>query len=248
MATNAVPTITLPFLYVNDLQVSYTSSTTLTVNSGQCRDSTNIYDLVLDTPIVLSTTIQGVGGLDTGTIAASTWYAVYVISDSLQYQPTTCLFSLSGSIPTLPANYDIFRLVGWQRTNGSSNFNIINTIGNANERQSFWDTEVSVLSGGASTTFASVSLATAVPAIDNTSVIFDVSFTPATGGDSVFIRPTGSSATVVAQLSSVVAAKSQIAQLTVLSKLATGVPSVDYKNSAASGSTTLLVNSFKYFI
>lgn len=59
------------------------------------------------------------GGLDTGAIASSTWYYVWVIE-----RPDTgvvdALVSLSATAPTMPANYTKKRRIGSFKTDGSS--------------------------------------------------------------------------------------------------------------------------------
>jgi hypothetical protein len=64
---------------------------------------------------------SGANGLDTGTVATDTWYAVYVI-----YNPTAdtaaALFSLSATAPTLPTGYTYARRVGWVRTDDTSGY------------------------------------------------------------------------------------------------------------------------------
>lgn len=61
----------------------------------------------------------GANGLDAGSLANTTWYAVYVI-----YNPTTQtvagLVSSSGSNPTMPSGYTAKARLGWFRTNGSA--------------------------------------------------------------------------------------------------------------------------------
>ena len=60
------------------------------------------------------------GGLDTGSVAADTLYALWLIKN-----PTSgvvdALFSLSFTSPTLPASYTNLRLIGAVATDGSSN-------------------------------------------------------------------------------------------------------------------------------
>lgn len=66
----------------------------------------------------------GANGLDSGSLANSTWYAVYVI-----YNPTTQtvagLVSSNGSNPTMPSDYTAKARLGWFRTNGSAQFHRI---------------------------------------------------------------------------------------------------------------------------
>lgn len=66
----------------------------------------------------LAVTNTGANGLDTGLLAASTWYSVWVI-----WNGTTVagLLSLSETAPTLPAGYTHKARVGWIRTDGTGN-------------------------------------------------------------------------------------------------------------------------------
>ena len=66
-------------------------------------------------------TASGANGLDTGAEAASTWYAVHVITNN-DGSSVASLFSLSDTAPTLPGGFTKFRRVGWVRNNASSNF------------------------------------------------------------------------------------------------------------------------------
>lgn len=66
----------------------------------------------------------GVGGLDTGSIAANTWYHFYIIK-RLDTGVVDMLFSLSATAPTMPANYSYKRRIGSCKTDGSSNWTMI---------------------------------------------------------------------------------------------------------------------------
>ncbi len=59
----------------------------------------------------VGTNVSGVGGIDTGSAANSTWYFYYII-----YNPSTtttaALFSLSATAPTLPSGYTHKALIG----------------------------------------------------------------------------------------------------------------------------------------
>ena len=68
----------------------------------------------------INTATTGGGGLDAGTMAIDTWYAVWLI-----YNPTTeisaAMLSTSGSAPTMPTDFTIKLRYGWVRTDGSAN-------------------------------------------------------------------------------------------------------------------------------
>lgn len=68
----------------------------------------------------VNSSVSGAGGLDTGTVAASTWYYVYFIWGSTP--GGNAIMSLSPSSPVLPATYTHFAYAGAVRTDASSNF------------------------------------------------------------------------------------------------------------------------------
>jgi hypothetical protein len=248
--SSAVPIVNLPFMYVNNLIVSnnaVTPNTKIDVSSGQCRDSTNVFDMTLSSGVTISSASTGVNGLDSGSQAASTWYAVYVIGDALNGNPTAAMISTSATAPVMPYGYNIFRLIGWMYSDSSTHFSLATIVGSSSSRKNYWTTAVSVLSGGTSASLALVDLTTAIPALDNVTATISTSFTPATAGDYVSLVASNSTVlTGVASLSGVVAAKAQVGQLDVLVKLSSSLPQIKYINSAASGATTLYVDSFTY--
>jgi hypothetical protein len=71
----------------------------------------------------------GNGAMDTGSVAASTWYHVYLIQrpDTLV---TDVLFSLNVSAPTMPTNYTRKRRIGSMKTDGSSKWIAFVQFGN----------------------------------------------------------------------------------------------------------------------
>ena len=62
--------------------------------------------------------IKGANGLDTGVLAASTWYSVWVIWNGVT---AAGLLSLSATAPTLPAGYTHKARAGWIRTDTTAN-------------------------------------------------------------------------------------------------------------------------------
>lgn len=98
------------------------SSATFTVATGWAADSTAVNVLRRYTSLAKTTSAWAVGAagsLDTGAIAASTWYHVYVIK-RLDTGVTDILTSLSATAPTMPANYTLKRRIGCMKTDGSS--------------------------------------------------------------------------------------------------------------------------------
>lgn len=114
------------------------SSTTFTVATGWCADSTAAGIMRLYASLAKTTSAWAVGAaagsLDTGVIAASTWYHVFVIK-RLDTGVTDVLVSLSATAPTMPANYTLFRRIGAMKTNGSSQWTLFSQLGD----EFLWD-------------------------------------------------------------------------------------------------------------
>lgn len=70
----------------------------------------------------------GNGGLDTGSVAASTWYHIYII-ERLDTSVVDALISTSATSPTLPTNYTVKRRIGSIKTDGSSHLLAFNQNG-----------------------------------------------------------------------------------------------------------------------
>jgi hypothetical protein len=100
-----------------------TGPVNLTCLSGQCADSTNA--LIIDLAGSLNKGVgawavgNASGGLDTGTIAANTWYHWYVIRRA-DTGVVDLMFSTSFTAPTMPSGYTHRRWIGAFRTNASS--------------------------------------------------------------------------------------------------------------------------------
>lgn len=128
--TNGIPTINstltvpVPRSYLAGLGMfTAGSSATMTVAPGQAADSTNtaLMSLLLSTNKTTSawTVGSGVGGLDTGSIANTTWYHFYEI-ERVDTGIVDVIFSLSATSPALPTNYTLFRRIGAGLTNSSA--------------------------------------------------------------------------------------------------------------------------------
>lgn len=109
--------------FFSELAVSATGrSATVTVSYAALVLSDGAGNYALDTNVsggTINTASTGAGGLDTGTLAASTWYSVWRIA-----QPggtKSWLISLSATAPTMPSGYTLKTRIGWIRTDGTAN-------------------------------------------------------------------------------------------------------------------------------
>jgi hypothetical protein len=69
--------------------------------------------------LTLNATTTGANGLDTGALANSTWYYVFLISNGTT---VASLLSTSSTAPTLPGGYTFSQIIGAWRTDGSAAF------------------------------------------------------------------------------------------------------------------------------
>jgi hypothetical protein len=119
------------------------SSASFAVAPGVAADGTNVDMLTLTAALSKTTAAwsAGAGGaLDTGAIAASTWYHVHLIKN-ITTQIVDVLISLSPIAPTLPSGYTEFRRLGAMKTDASSNWTLFYQWGDLFE----WGTVVSDL-------------------------------------------------------------------------------------------------------
>lgn len=108
--------------YLTGLTLSYSSATVFGIAAGQAMDSTNVSLMAIASAYTKTTAAWAVGtgngGLDTGTIGATSWYHVYIIQ-RLDTGVCDYIYSLSASTPILPANYTIYRRIGSIKTAAS---------------------------------------------------------------------------------------------------------------------------------
>lgn len=177
----AIPIVNQGNLYVNGLQVTAgalnadnLTTGTLIIANGAARDSTNVNDIVLPTTVLptaanpnnlptdanapfytLNPAVNGRNGLDVGTIAIDTLYAVYAIAASGEQsskntnliQPGV-LLSTNFSTPTLPYGYDMYRRIGTVLTaHAAARFVYFAQRGNGAQRDTWYNVPFTVLSG-----------------------------------------------------------------------------------------------------
>jgi hypothetical protein len=271
MATPQVqndPIYGLAHLYISGMNISAASTTVLAIAPGQCRDSNDVIDMPIGfpnlqgnvipaiqvqnyySPLFINSAVNGANGLDAGTLAASTNYAIWVIGDSRGYKNVAGLLSLtSNAAPLLPLGYDSLRLIGMVTTDGSAHFLNSNILNAVNLKAFYLQPEASVLAAGNATTFTAIDLSTPIPTTTDKNVIayLDVLFTPAAIGDYVQFRPTGSTATAgLNTIFGVAAGTPQRQFLTVFCGVGSSKPEIDYLVSSSSDAVTVLVTGYSF--
>lgn len=264
----------LPRLYIQGLQIysaAPTAATSIVVAPGAARDINNNLDMVvglqnyagIDLPtaqfnnyqpgLIVNSLVNGANGLDTGSIAASTQYAVYLIGDSRLYNPTAAVLSLTSNYPgpVMPKGYDSNRLIGFWATDGSKHFVYTNqkpqNLGGA---LTYYNVPaISVLSGGNATSFTAIDLTTnsALPTTTLQNIIVNllVVFTPNAVGDVVQFRPTGSAATAnIPTITGVAAGIAQTQYIQMIAGVGSSKPEIDYLVTSASDAVSVSVASW----
>jgi len=110
--------------YLDGLNLSAAGSTaTFGISAGTSSNTLLTAVMTLASAYTKTTSSWAVGSaagaLDSGVIANSTWYHVYIIK-RLDTSVTDILISTSVSSPTLPTNYTVFRRIGSMKTDGSA--------------------------------------------------------------------------------------------------------------------------------
>lgn len=178
------PIVNSGLLYVNGLRCGYVGNKSIAISTGAARDSTNINDISLSSNTTVNALNVGPNGIDSGTLAASTYYAVYVIGDSTNHKPTATLISASATNPFLPEGYDMYRRIAWIRTDSSANILPFEQMGDDQTRKYYYAAPLTILTNGSATSFTLVSLGTNVPNNTTREILVSVTYTPSSAGNS----------------------------------------------------------------
>lgn len=169
-----------------------------------CRDQLNTHDITgFAGGSINNLGAPGANGLDTGTVAASTWYYIFVISSSTDPVtfPDASLASLTPVTPSvLPTGYDKFRMVGMVVTDSAgtaieSYFQVFSPF-SQHIRRYYWDREragtIFNLSGGRRIAFTVIPFGVMLPNIQKGVGHLTVEYTVASAsGNKARFKPTG---------------------------------------------------------
>lgn len=243
-----LPVVNAPYLSVNGLEIAITGNSTATVQDGRARNSSNENDIILESAATLDASNNGLNGLDTGSLANATLYALYVVGDSSGNNDAGVILSASASSPLLPFGYDMYRLIGYIRTDGSAHFLSGYWYGTANERMFMYDAPIATaVTAGNATSYTAVSLDTFVPDVDGLAVWIAYAFTPGAAGRALNLTPgnaTGNAVTITGQVTSVVVSGNAM----VIERVTSGVPEIDYKVANSGDAVALNVAGYQYTI
>lgn len=241
------PIVNQPNLYINGLLLSNdatTPNTKLDIAAGICRDSNNLIDINLgnylglsgigtaNSATVVNCAVNGLNGLDTGSLGNNLFYYVFAIADSSGKNIPGAIASLSATAPVLPFGYDSIRLLGVAKTDGSAHFLLFYMVGSGSARFVQWDAPiaVTVTASGTSATYSAMDYSTGVPASNYGQVTVYAVWDPNAAGDILNFQPSGATGDYIVNTAITTAIQDfsfVIKPLTVSS-----VPKVSYKISA----------------
>lgn len=188
------PKKVFPTLFVEGLKMVFNTVAIVDIEPGSCRDSADTFNIISTGTLSADLSVSGAGGLDTGVEAIDTWYALYLIADTTGINSPAALLSISGTSPTLPAGYDVFRRVGWVRNNSAGNIIKFNQGGSDHDRTIIYDADLSalqILVNGSAITWTAISAATLMPP-SSTAFLAGVEMAMDNWNEIVQFRTTGS--------------------------------------------------------
>jgi len=118
--------VALPYNHISGLEFTRLTGTTFSISAGECRDSTDSYNVSLSSTITKSLSAwaegTGNGSLDTGSLVPDTWYHVFAVGTA--DGDADIVISVEGNLtPTLTGlgDYDYYAFLGISfLLNGSS--------------------------------------------------------------------------------------------------------------------------------
>ena len=139
------------------------------IATGEARSSDNAADMTLSSGLTKQIDAAwaagtNAGGLDTGSVAANTFYYLWLIKNS-STGAIDVLFSASASAPTMPTGYDLKRRIGAVRTDGSANIRPFTQVANDPDLFLLTTPVLDVSSAAIGTTSTAVTLTSVPPSM-----------------------------------------------------------------------------------
>lgn len=129
------------YLFCSGLELSTDRATNIvTIQPGECSSDNGYINIESPTTLTVDMADSGIGGLDTGTVGATTLYYIWILYGS---SGVGCVASTSPTAPTTPAGYTSYkRRIGAVYTGASSTLlSGYTPVGQGNSRR-FYFTEV----------------------------------------------------------------------------------------------------------
>jgi hypothetical protein len=200
--------------FIEGMILSWISGTELGITTGNAKDDTDVNTIIMSNSVIINTDNVGANGLDNGVMEIDTYYAVYVIGNSTSNNPNVFFatgtsgnqFSVGGTgrfvngagllsknlvRPVLPVGFDMFRRIGFVRTEtlGTDILNFVQE-GRSTLRKMWYAEPIPVLVAGVQAGFTTVDLTDALPFNGSvSSVIMTALITPTAASNSAQLKP-----------------------------------------------------------
>lgn len=220
------------------------SPTVVKLTAGSLFSSVGFLPISLATFVGIDTAVTGVNGLDTGTLAARTWYAGYLIADSTGVNASAGLISTSFTAPTLPGTHDLFRRCFALFTDDVPGFRDFIQTGNGARRLYQYRDDVqgpdqAILRQGGATAFVNLDAAEVTPPATVTRRVARLTVINESAGVDAFIRAAVNPETRGPHV--VPPGNSQRIDL----RLDNTTTNIQYGHSAAGGQLTVFVEGYE---
>jgi len=148
---------------IDGLTLSWVDVSTVQIGIGMARDAGDVANIETTGTVNVDITASGLGGLDTGSEATSTWYSVWLIGGG---GSVGGLLSTSATTPTLPAGYIYKRRIGWIYNHSDDDIQAFYQTG-GRERTTWWNETganfMKILDSGSATSWTVVDASARVP-------------------------------------------------------------------------------------
>lgn len=260
MPVSSIQYAQYPWSYSSYLTIkndSTTPNTKFTISPGSGLDINQTYQLTVPSTLTVDATKNGANGLDTGSLAASTVYSVFIIGDVVNANTTAGLISASIYLPLIPDGYQTCKLIGYIVTDASSHFlkGYWGANGDSSRIFMYDAPQATSITAGNATSYTAIDLTTLVPSqatqyIPTAQVIgtwINSSFTPGAASRTLSMQPaggTGDAITITGQVTSVpVTTQSYIYHTFVTTK-----PEISYKVSNSGDAAAINVAGFEFIL
>ena len=174
--------------------ITVTSDTVLTISVGEvtCSNSAGTIRRMRKntSTTTVTNTSSGVGGLDTGSLAASTWYYIYAVADA-DATTFTAIMSASASFPT-NASALYCRLIGVALTDGDSDWLVHYETGKGSEVIGMWSVPINETTTVNAGSWLALDCRSSIPSISTMGVFGLYSYDTSATSAGIWVRPTGS--------------------------------------------------------
>lgn len=225
-----------------------TPNTKLDVAAGSILDSSKTFQLNLEAGITINAANVGANGIDTGALAASKVYKVFLIQGTASGYGSAGLISLLDA-PYLPYGYDAYALIGYVVTDSSSHFLKGYWTDDKSPLRTFmFDApQATAITAGNATSYTAIDLSALVPAVNNLPVFIDSALTPSAASQTLKLQPaagTGDMVTITGQVAAVIVTSQDL----VIATLASSLPKINYKVSAGAAAAAINVGGYQFAI